>query len=45
MTLLIRDEYTDYQRRRAGEVDDDRLTFEISTILSREVNDSRHTKL
>ncbi|XP_039170473.1 BRISC and BRCA1-A complex member 2 [Eucalyptus grandis] len=32
----LRDEYTDYQRRRAGEVDDDRLTFEISTILSRE---------
>ncbi|KAL3734271.1 hypothetical protein ACJRO7_023596 [Eucalyptus globulus] len=32
----LRDEYTNYQRRRAGEVDDDRLTFEISTILSRE---------
>lgn len=26
-----------YQRKRVGEVDDDRLKFEISTILSREV--------
>lgn len=27
-----------YQRKRVEEVDDDRLKFEISTILSREVN-------
>lgn len=26
-----------YQRRRASEVDDDRLIFELSTMLSREV--------
>lgn len=26
-----------YQMKRVGEVDDDRLKFEISTILSREV--------
>lgn len=44
MTMLIRDEYMAYQRRRAGEVHDDRLTFEISTILSREVNHSRHSR-
>lgn len=30
-----------YQKKRVGEVDDDRLTFEISTICSREVI-SRH---
>ena len=34
---LYRDQYVLYQRKRVGEVDDDRLTFEISTILSREV--------
>ncbi|EXC00992.1 hypothetical protein L484_016058 [Morus notabilis] len=32
----LRDQYMSYQRRRVGEVDDDRLIFEISTILSRE---------
>ncbi|KAL0904701.1 hypothetical protein M5K25_026838 [Dendrobium thyrsiflorum] len=32
----IRDLYVQYQRRRVGEVDDARLKFEISTILSRE---------
>lgn len=26
-----------YQRKRVGEVDDDRLKFEISTIVFREV--------
>ncbi|KAF8405377.1 hypothetical protein HHK36_010281 [Tetracentron sinense] len=32
----LRDLYTSYQRKRVGEVDDDRLKFEISTIISRE---------
>lgn len=32
-----RDKYMSYQKKRVGEVDDDRLKFEISTILSREV--------
>ncbi|KAG4947767.1 hypothetical protein JHK87_043774 [Glycine soja] len=32
----IWDQYVLYQRKRVGEVDDDRLTFEASTILSRE---------
>ncbi|XP_021284638.1 BRCA1-A complex subunit BRE [Herrania umbratica] len=32
----LRDQYMSYQRKRVGEVDDDRLKFEISTILSRE---------
>lgn len=32
----LRDQYVSYQRKRVGEVDDDRLKFEISTILSRE---------
>lgn len=32
-----RDQYVLYQRKRVGEVDDDRLKFEISTVLSREV--------
>ncbi|KAG5012482.1 hypothetical protein JHK86_024743 [Glycine max] len=38
LTLIqyLRDQYVLYQRKRVGEVDDDRLTFEISTILSRE---------
>ncbi|RZB66584.1 hypothetical protein D0Y65_042236 [Glycine soja] len=30
------DQYVLHQRKRVGEVDDDRLTFEASTILSRE---------
>ncbi|EEF52728.1 Protein BRE, putative [Ricinus communis] len=32
----LRDNYMSYQKKRVGEVDDDRLKFEISTILSRE---------
>lgn len=32
-----RDQYVLYQAKRVGEVDDDRLKFEISTIVSREV--------
>ncbi|KAJ9186446.1 hypothetical protein P3X46_002018 [Hevea brasiliensis] len=32
----LRDKYMSYQKKRVGEVDDDRLKFEISTILSRE---------
>ncbi|XP_038715428.1 BRISC and BRCA1-A complex member 2-like [Tripterygium wilfordii] len=32
----LRDHYVSYQRKRVGEVDDDRLKFEISTIVSRE---------
>ncbi|XVE69728.1 hypothetical protein DITRI_Ditri10aG0014100 [Diplodiscus trichospermus] len=32
----LRDQYVSYQRKRVGEVDDDRLKFEISTICSRE---------
>ncbi|KAL5780698.1 hypothetical protein ACOSQ2_011435 [Xanthoceras sorbifolium] len=32
----LRDQYTSYQRKRVGEVDDDRVIFEISTMLSRE---------
>lgn len=27
-----------YQRRRIGEVDDERVKFEISTMISREVS-------
>lgn len=29
--------YMEYQKKRVGEVDDDRLKFEISTMYSREV--------
>ncbi|XP_057973167.1 uncharacterized protein LOC131161434 [Malania oleifera] len=36
LILELRDQYRAYQRKRAGEVDDDRLKFEISTILPRE---------
>ncbi|KAL5557878.1 hypothetical protein UlMin_034089 [Ulmus minor] len=36
LVQLLRDQYTSYQRRRVGEVDDDRLKFELSTALSRE---------
>ncbi|KAJ0026358.1 hypothetical protein Pint_09373 [Pistacia integerrima] len=32
----LRDRYMTYQRKRVGEVDDDRLKFEYSTMLSRE---------
>lgn len=34
---INRDQYVLYQRKRVEEVDDERLKFEISTILSREV--------
>lgn len=27
-----------YQKKRVGEVDDDRLKFEVGTIISKEVN-------
>ncbi|KDP36917.1 hypothetical protein JCGZ_08208 [Jatropha curcas] len=38
LTLIeeLRDKYMSYQKKRVEEVDDDRLKFEISTILSRE---------
>ncbi|KAK9270810.1 hypothetical protein L1049_026396 [Liquidambar formosana] len=32
----LREHYMSYQRKRVGEVDDDRLKFEVSTIISRE---------
>ncbi|EOA13527.1 hypothetical protein CARUB_v10026590mg [Capsella rubella] len=31
----FRDQYVAYQRRRVGQVDDDRVKFEISTVLTR----------
>ncbi|XP_061967133.1 uncharacterized protein LOC133690880 isoform X2 [Populus nigra] len=36
LVMELRDKYRSYQERRVGEVDDDRLKFEISTIVSRE---------
>ncbi|CAI8590436.1 unnamed protein product [Vicia faba] len=33
---FLRDQYVLYQGKRIGEVDDDRLKFEVSTIVSRE---------
>ncbi|XP_004497712.1 uncharacterized protein [Cicer arietinum] len=38
LTLIqyLRDQYVLYQGKRVGEVDDDRLKFEVSTIVSRE---------
>jgi BRCA1-A complex subunit BRE len=33
---FLRDQYVLYQGKRVGEVDDDRLKFEVSTIVSRE---------
>ncbi|XP_051139977.1 uncharacterized protein LOC127257552 [Andrographis paniculata] len=36
LVIELRDAYTAYQRRRIGEVDDDRLKFEISTLIYRE---------
>lgn len=36
LILELRDQYRSYQRKRVGQVDDDRLKFEISTICSRE---------
>lgn len=36
LILELRDLYREYQRKLVGEVDDDRLKFEISTMLSRE---------
>ena len=35
--LLFRELYMTYQRKRVGEVEDERLKFELSTIVSREV--------
>uniref|UniRef100_A0A5B7B9N6 BRISC and BRCA1-A complex member 2 n=1 Tax=Davidia involucrata TaxID=16924 RepID=A0A5B7B9N6_DAVIN len=35
LILELRDLYMAYQRKRVGEVDDDRLKFEISTVISR----------
>lgn len=35
--IVCRDLYKKYQSKLVGEIDDDRLKFEISTILSREV--------
>ncbi|CAI9763799.1 unnamed protein product [Fraxinus pennsylvanica] len=36
LIIELRDAYTTYQKKRVGEVDDDRLKFELSTMLSRE---------
>ncbi|XP_027095076.1 uncharacterized protein [Coffea arabica] len=36
LVLELRDLYRDYQKKRVAEVDDERLKFEISTMLSRE---------
>ncbi|XP_047960849.1 BRISC and BRCA1-A complex member 2-like isoform X3 [Salvia hispanica] len=36
LIVELRDAYMEYQRRRIGEVDDERVKFEISTMLSRE---------
>lgn len=36
LILELRDLYMDYQSKLVGDIDDDRLKFEISTILSRE---------
>ena len=38
MIYCCRDAYMAYQRRRIGEIDDERVKFEISTMLSREVS-------
>lgn len=35
--FVSRDLYMEYHRKRVGEVDDERLKFEISTMLAREV--------
>lgn len=37
LILLQRDQYNLFQRKRVGQVDDDRVKFELSTMLSREV--------
>ncbi|CAI9116941.1 OLC1v1018237C1 [Oldenlandia corymbosa var. corymbosa] len=36
LVLELRNLYSDYQKKRVGEVDDERLKFEISTMISRE---------
>ncbi|XP_057499679.1 uncharacterized protein LOC130783917 isoform X4 [Actinidia eriantha] len=36
LILELRELYTTYQRKRVGEVDDERLKFELSTIVPRE---------
>ncbi|KAK8560454.1 hypothetical protein V6N13_082892 [Hibiscus sabdariffa] len=41
--LLNRDQYMACQKKRVGEVDDDRLKFEISTICSREYSSHRNS--
>lgn len=35
--MVVRELYKAYQKKRVEEVDDDRLKFEISTMLAREV--------
>lgn len=35
--MVVRELYKAYQKKRVEQVDDDRLKFEISTMLSREV--------
>ncbi|KAL8514720.1 hypothetical protein ACS0TY_013701 [Phlomoides rotata] len=37
LIMELRDSYVAYQRKRIGEVDDDRLKFEVDTMLTREV--------
>lgn len=36
LILELRDSYMAYQKKRVGEVDDDRLKFETSTVISKE---------
>ncbi|KAL8524093.1 hypothetical protein ACS0TY_013890 [Phlomoides rotata] len=36
LIMELRDSYVAYQRKRIGEVDDDRLKFEVDTMLTRE---------
>lgn len=35
--IFYRESYAAYQMKRVGEVDDDRLKFETSTVISKEV--------
>lgn len=37
LLILFRDLYMAYQRKRVAEVEDERLKFEISTIIHRQV--------
>lgn len=34
---IYRDSYINYQKKRAQQVDDERMSFEISTVLARKV--------